>query len=115
MRRQSKTVMDNLTARAERQRKKMVPIKSLVAAYNGEHWTLICDRLLKKLKVYEAVRSGHENLKSLNDLELKMILAREDEIRTLLSMPEDAQAVLEAMQDVHDNLLAKINAKRQAN
>lgn len=109
----SSKLAQSLIERAERQRKKMAPLKALLAAYNGEQWAQITDRLRKKAQIYEHARAGHENLKNIPEVELKMILAREEEIKAIITMPEDVAAILKAMQDVHDKLLAKINDKRK--
>ena len=102
-----------MAERSQRQREKMKLIKKLVDAYNAENWSLISEKLKKKLSIYESTRTGHRNLKDIGEIELKMILSREDEIKAILNHQEDARAILTAMQEEHDKLLARIREKRR--
>jgi hypothetical protein len=113
MLRNSPKLVDRMAERSQRQREKMKPIKKLVDAYDAENWSLISEKLKKKLRIYESTRAGHQNLKDIGEIELKMILAREDEIKAILNHHEDAKAILSAMQEEHDKLLAKIREKRR--
>ena len=74
-------------------------------------WKGVRGGLEQRLKALRTMRLGHETLRSIGEVETKMILAREEEIESVIALPATGRALLQKMQNEHASLQAKIREK----
>lgn len=82
----------------------MAPLRDFVAKFDGPFWKAITEKLNAKIAAFEYARSA-EKLPSLSDVSLKMILAQEQALKAVISMPHEIKAVLQRMEEEHGRTL----------
>lgn len=78
----------------------MAPLRDFAAKFDGPFWKMVTEKLESKIKAFEWARSV-EKLPGLTDTSLKMILAQEEALKAVISMPSEIKAVLEKMEEEH--------------
>lgn len=92
MRRGSAIPAANLEARVQGQAKQISKLRRLVAAYDADLWNEISERLDIRLRHIE--REREDNFLKMGEVDLKVAIAREIEIKELRDLPKTAQALL---------------------
>lgn len=87
----------------------MVPLRDFMAKFDGAFWKEITEKLQDKIKSFEWARSV-EKLPGLTDTQLKMILAQEEALKAVISLPSEIKAVLEKMEAEHRMTLENTGA-----
>ena len=111
---QTDAAVQALLAKADRQRAQIKPWQDLLAAFDAKQWDLISSKLKVRLKNLQGVRQGHEALAKIPDVELKMLLSREDEIIALLELPNEGRKLLKRLEAEHAALRNKISEKQRS-
>lgn len=95
MRNGSAIVAANLEARVRRQNAQISTLRGLVDSYDGEFWKQVVPRLETRLKSVEREREA--GYLKMSEVELKVSIAREIEIKELMELPKTARALLAQM------------------
>src|SRR3990167_7832698 len=78
-----------LSEQRQKAQKNLETVKKFLDYFNGEFWTLIVESLYVRLKNHEA---GRVNFQGMSDTDLKVVLAREDEVKEFINMPDRMKA-----------------------
>jgi hypothetical protein len=86
----SQDVFDRMVEREAKQSEQIKRIGILVDNFDGKFWGEIKKRLEDRAAVYFSDREAH--FMELTEVNLKILKAREDELKRVMQMPEDLTA-----------------------
>lgn len=103
MRRLAQEKTSKAHEKADRQLAKMAPLRTAMSGFDGNFWKFVTERLEQKLSTLRWARSI-QNVAQFKDpseagLRLSVILAQEEAIESIKSLPQEISAVLKMMEE----------------